>query len=155
MEISTSTNIVAFTNGRGRLPVDFCIATCAAAGYTTLDMNFCVAMNPDSPMRGEGWQDYVQAIADQAKALGIRFSQAHLPYYDVGRLPGDDVDPVMEELIHRSIIGCGMLGIPWAVTHPITRRDLENDSEAQRRANLRYFAPHVATAAANGLGLAL
>lgn len=155
MRLSTSTNLCAFTAGRERLPVEFCMETLARAGYRVLDMNFCIAMNPDSPMRGEGWQDYVSSLKTLADSLGVTFSQAHLPYYDVGRLPGDETDPLMEELIRRSIRGCAMLDIPWAVTHPITRRDLGNDRAAQLAANRRYFMPHAALAASLGVGIAL
>ena len=52
MELSTSTNICAFQRGRDRLPVEFSIQTCAEAGYRVLDINFCMAMNPDSPLAG-------------------------------------------------------------------------------------------------------
>lgn len=151
MNISTSTNICAFQRGRERLPVTFSIDECAKAGYTVLDMNFCIAMNPDSEMRGEGWADYVRQIGAYAAARGIRFSQSHLPYYDVGR--GED--PLMEELIRRSILGSAMLGVRWCVTHPFTVYAAGNDPAAHQAANLRYFAPHVQTARENGVGIAL
>ena len=35
MEISTSTNLVAFTPGRMRNPMDFCIRECSKGGYQT------------------------------------------------------------------------------------------------------------------------
>ena len=63
MEISTSTNIVAFQRGRQRLPVEFSIRTCAEAGYKVLDINFCMAMNPESPMRTDQWKAYVLKIS--------------------------------------------------------------------------------------------
>lgn len=151
MELSTSTNICAFQRGRARLPVEFSIDACAKAGYRVLDMNFCVAMNPDSEMRGDGWQDYVRRIGQYAADRGIRFAQSHLPYYDVGK----GVDATMEELIRRSIIGSGMLGVKWCVTHPFTDRAAGNDAKRQMQANLRYYAAHVATASEHGVGIAL
>jgi len=155
MELSTSTNICAFTATRERMPVEFCIERCAEAGYRVLDMNFCIAMNPVSPMRDDHWQDYIASISALAKRLGIRFSQSHLPYYDVDRIKDLPQAEIMEELIRRSIIGSRMLGVRWAVTHPFTvYSDAENE-QANLDANLAYYTKHLKTARENGVGIAL
>lgn len=151
MEISTSTNICAFQRGRQRLPVEFSIDECAKAGYRILDMNFCIAMNPDSEMRGDHWEDYVRHIGEYAKERGIVFTQSHLPYYDVGK--GEN--PLMEELIRRSIIGSSMLGVRWCVTHPFTVPTIGENTVFQRQANVDYYSKHVETAKTCGTGIAL
>ena len=151
MEISTSTNICAFQRGRERLPVEFSIDECAKAGYRVLDMNFCVAMNPNSEMRGDDWENYVRRIGEFAAARGITFTQSHLPYYDVGK----GVDPLMEELIRRSIIGSAMLGVKWCVTHPYTDPAAGTDTEKQQALNLAYYSKHAATAREMSVGIAL
>ena len=69
MEISTSTNICAFGPGRTRYPVENSIRDCADAGYRVLDINFCMAMNPDSPLRGEGWEGYVRSVGRLAESF--------------------------------------------------------------------------------------
>lgn len=155
MELSTSTNLCAFTAGRERMPIEFCIDVLADAGYRVLDMNFCVAMNPDSPMRTDHWQDYVEQIHERAKMRGIVFRQSHLPYYDIERFRGTEHAAMMEQLIARSIVGSSMLGVRWAVTHPFTLSALAENSAACCKANLEYFRPHVALAAKYGLGIAL
>ena len=78
MEISTSTNICAFTPGRERNGFDFCIAQCAQGGYKVLDINFCESMNPHSRMRNDDWQDYVKDIAEMGRRWGVVFRQSHL-----------------------------------------------------------------------------
>ena len=155
MELSTSTNLCAFTRGRERMPVSFCIDTLADAGYRVLDMNFCVAMNPDSPMRTENWQDYVEEIRRHAERRGIVFRQSHLPYYDVDRCRGTEKAEEMEELIRRSILGSARLGVRWAVTHPFTVYSCADDPARCLQENREYYAPHVALAKENGLGIAL
>lgn len=155
MEISTSTNICAFQRGRVRLPVEFSIETCARAGYRVLDINFCMAMNPESPLRGPDWEAYVRSIGELARRYGIRFNQSHLPYYDVAARQGTDEAKIMEELIRRSILGTAMLGARWAVTHPFTVYAAGTDVCVSREANLRYYAPHVALARSCGIGIAL
>ena len=71
MEISTSTNICAFTPRRERNGFDFCIAQCAQGGYKVLDINFCESMNPHSRMRNDDWQDYVKDIAEMGRRWGV------------------------------------------------------------------------------------
>ncbi|MBQ8080402.1 MAG: sugar phosphate isomerase/epimerase [Clostridia bacterium] len=155
MEISTSTNICAFQRGRDRLPPEFSIRACAEAGYRVLDINFCMAMNPESPMRGKDWEAYVRSLGTLAGELGIRFNQSHLPYYDVGADRGTPKAALMEELIQRSVIGTAMLGARWAVTHPFTVGDAGEDFTVSRQANLDYYASHVETAQRYGIGIAL
>ena len=155
MEISTSTNICAFQPGRERLPVEFSIETCAKAGYRVLDINFCMGLNPDSPMRGDGWEAYVRSIGALAQSHGIRFNQSHLPYYDVDSERGTERARQMEQLIERSIIGSAMLGAKWCVTHPFTAREGKGVSSVSLEKNLEYFGSHLKTAWRAGVGIAL
>lgn len=155
MRLSTSTNICAFTGGQRRNALPFCITTCAEHGYQVLDINLCEAMNPDSRLRGEDWEAYVQELADLAQGLGVRFSQSHLPYYDVFAQNDPAKAALMEELIRRCIIASGMLGVSWAVTHPCTDYAGGGDPKVSLQKNLDYFAPHVALAASCGLGIAI
>ena len=155
MEISTSTNICAFGPGRKRLPVEKSIMECAQAGYRVLDINFCISLNPDSPMRGDRWKNYVLSIGDLAARYGIRFNQSHLPYYPVEQERETEVGREMEKLIRRSVEGTALLGARWAVTHPFTVSSFGPDVCAVRNANLAYFTPLVDMAAGLGIGIAL
>lgn len=155
MQLSTSTNICAFQRGRERVPVEFSIDVCARAGYQVLDINWCMAMNPDSPLRGDGWQDYVKRIGRYARERGIRFNQSHLPYYDIFGRNEPEKAQLMEELIRRSILATGMLGARWAVTHPGTVYEAGQDMAVSKQRNLDYFAPHVEMARSVGVGIAL
>ena len=133
----------------------FSIELCAAAGYRVLDLNFCEAMNPHSRMRDKDWKSYVEEIGELGARLGVRYTQSHLPYYDLfGPADPARVD-MMEELIRRSIEASGMLGVKWAVTHPGTVYDAGQDMEASLRKNLEYYAPHIEEAAKAGVGIAL
>ena len=153
MELSTSTNICAFGPGMTRYPAENSIRDCAEAGYRVLDINFCMAMNPDSPMRSDGWEEYVLGIGRLAGEYGIRFSQSHLPYYDVGAEKDEKRAALMEKLIERSLRGTAMLGARWAVTHPFTVYG--EGEERTMEENLEYFAPKVTLAAREGIGIAL
>lgn len=153
MEISTSTNLVAFQAGRQRNSMEFCIEECAKGGYKVLDINFCEAMNPYSRMRDDDWEKYVKELAELGKRWGVTFRQSHLPYYDIFKEP--ELNPVMEELIRRSIIASGMLGVQWAVTHPGTVYSAGQDMSVSLERNHEYYSRHVQTARENGLGICL
>lgn len=153
MEISTSTNIVAFQPGRGRNPMEFCIEECAKGGYRVLDINFCECMNPWSRMRGDDWEDYVRELGRLGERWGVTFRQSHLPYYDMFR--GPELDPTMEELIRRSIIGSAMLGVKWAVTHPGTVYAAGQDMSVSLAKNVEYYEKHLRTARDSGIGICL
>lgn len=155
MRLSTSTNICAFQRGQERLPIEFCIETCAEAGYRVLDINLCIAMNLDSPLRTDGWKDHVRDIKRLAQGLGVTFPQSHLPYYDVFSCADPDKAAFMEELIRRCIVASGMLGVKWAVTHPATVYEAGHDMRVSQERNLAYYAPHIALAREEGVGIAL
>ena len=155
MEISTSTNICAFQPGRERNPFDFCIAECAKAGYRVLDINLCEAMNPYSRMRDDDWERYVEDIARLGERWNVVFRQSHLPYYDIFAENDEEKVRTMEELIRRSIIASGRLGVRWAVTHPGTVYSAGHDMRVSLERNLEYYSAHLKTARENGVGIAL
>lgn len=155
MELSTSTNIVAFCHDGTKNQMPFGIQMCAAAGYRVLDLNFCEAMNPRSQLREDNWKNYVDEIGELGARLGVRFTQSHLPYYDIFGCTDREKAGQMEKLICRCIEACGMLGVKWAVTHPGTVYEAGQDMKVSLRRNLEYFAPHVEEAARAGIGIAL
>ena len=153
MKLSTSTNICAFSAGRARYPMIFCIEECAKAGFKYLDINFCEAMNPTSRMRDDDWEKYVEQLAKTGKRCGVVFTQSHLPYYDIFK--NDELDKTMEELIRRSIIASSRLGVKWTVTHPGTVYSAGQDMSVSLEKNFEYYSKHVKTAKEYGIGIAL
>lgn len=133
--------------------MEFCIEQCAKGGYKVLDINFCECMNPYSRMRNDDWENYVKELSELGKRWGVSFRQSHLPYYDVFK--EQELNPTMEELIRRSIIASGMLGIEWAVTHPSTVYSAGHDMSVSLEKNYEYYSTHVRTAKENGLGICL
>ncbi len=154
MRVSTSTNICAFQRGDKKNSIATCMRMCAEAGYTVLDVNLCEAMNPYSELRTDVWEAYVRGIDRVARSLGVEFVQSHLPYYDVSGA-SEEKRELYEELIRRSILASGMLGVRWTVAHPVTVAGPATGLKTQVAANLRYFAPHVALARSAGVGIAL
>lgn len=156
MLLSTSTNLYAFTPTRQRLPMTECIKGCARVGYKVLDINFCECMNPNSRMRDDDWEKYVDELGELGAKLGVTFTQSHLPYYDVfGSKTNQETKDLLEELIRRSIIASGKLGVKWTVTHPVTYYPAGQDMSVSKQKNIEYYSRHVETAVANNIGIAL
>jgi len=111
-------------------------------------------MNPSSRLREDGWEAEVRALARLGESLGVRFTQSHLPYYDVF---GDSPEKaaLMEKLIHRAILASGMLGVRWTVTHPATYYKAGPDMRVSHEKNLEYYGRHLETAREAGIGIAL
>ncbi len=154
MLLSTSTNIAAFCPDGTKNTFETCIKMCAQAGYKVLDINFCEAMNPTSEIRGDNWEEYIKNAGKVAQECGIELTQAHLPYYDAFADNDEEKVKMLEKLIQRSIIGCGMLGVKWAVTHPCTDYRYA-DMNASKQRNLEYYTPHIELAKSVGVGIAL
>lgn len=155
MYLSTSTNLCAFRPDGGKNGFDFCIEECAKAGYAILDINLCEAMNPHSRLRGGDWEHYVEEIAETGKRFRVEFRQSHLPYYDIFGTEDREKIGLMEELIRRSIIASGRLGVKWAVTHPGTVYQAGHNAAESLRQNTAYYSRHLETAVKAGVGIAL
>ena len=138
MRLSTSTNICAFTGGQRRNALPFCITTCAEHGYQVLDINLCEAMNPDSRLRGEDWEAYVQELADLAQGLGVRFSQSHLPYYDVFAQNDPAKAALMEELISIGISRFVCIGSAGLISKEFDQNKMLVVTEAIRDEGTSY-----------------
>ena len=133
----------------------YAIKLCAEAGYRFLDLNFCEAMNPVSRLRGDDWEEYVDEIGELGAALGIQYTQCHLPYYDLFAPGSTEKAQVLEPLILRSLRAAAKLGVKWAVTHPSTVYSGAQDMTVSKKANYEYYAPYVEEAAKLGIGIAL
>lgn len=154
MKLSTSTNILAFRDDGGHNTIDTIIPRLAAAGYDTIDVNFCEAMNPDSRLCTDAWEQYVQQIGRIAADCGVHITQSHAPYCNV-------LDPAypkreqMEEYMRRSIIASGLLGVRWVVMHAGTDLQAGFDTTRSLSGNLAYFEPHVRLAQQCGTGITI
>ena len=123
-------------------------------GFSNLDAIFCGAENPGSPLRRDGWEDWVAAIGQAARERGITFVQSHVPFYNFCTMPAS-VPADAEEIVDRSIQAAGILGAPWTVAHPATALGAKLPFVASKAQNLDYFNRHLEVCQRYGVGLAL
>lgn len=153
MRIATSTNIVFERADGSRIPMETSIDMCAAAGYKVLDLCFVDMTTVPTPFKEANWKAYIEALGQQAKDLGITFTQAHAPIQDFCN-PSADQDTAWE-WVCRSVEGCGMLGIKWLVVHPSTKVVDGKMDEATQEENVAYFRKLADYAKDFGVGIAI
>ncbi|MGI6148776.1 MAG: sugar phosphate isomerase/epimerase [Firmicutes bacterium] len=131
------------------------IRACAQAGYKILDINFATYSRGTLPMTQPDWEEWVKRTKETADALGIEWYQGHAHFYDWVAVDPADLD-WHEELIRRSIIGAGIMGVKWLVIHPGTVRDETWYSyQKSLAANLEAFRRYGELAARHNVGIAI
>lgn len=118
MRISTSTNILYERADGSRIPMDQSILACGEAGFKELDFGFAELFFSSKKFHSDVWQQELEGYGDLANRLGISFVQGHGTIFDFCN-HNSDYDHQLE-MMHRSIQGAQMLGIPWLVVHPST-----------------------------------
>ncbi len=93
------------------------IRACAKAGYRVLDMNFATYSRGRLPMTQADWKDWVKRNKEVADSLGIEWYQGHAHYFSWPGLTSQERE-WHEELMRRSIVGAGIMGVKWLVMHP-------------------------------------
>lgn len=156
MRLSTSTSIMdRYQRVQGAVSMESCMQRCYDAGYRVLDMNFCDMSNPGMPLAGEDWQSWVEGIAALSAKLGMEFSQSHAHFYNFLN-PAIENRAFHDEMIRRSCIASGMLGVKWMTVHAATETQTKGYShQASKKGNLAYFPPYFELAFRHGVGIVI
>jgi sugar phosphate isomerase/epimerase len=153
MRLSTSTNILFERIGLPPVEQADCIRLCADAGYRVMDFCFQDLITFDSPFLGNGWEKYIDRIAELAADRGIEFSQGHGIVYDFCRSGIDREN--LDRLLDRCIRAAARLGITWLVLHPSTDEGSAEMVKKSRERNIEFFRPVIDTAGPLKVGIAL
>jgi L-ribulose-5-phosphate 3-epimerase len=154
MRLSTSTNIHCVNEKKQPISYIESLRMCSKVGYKVMDMNFCDAVQKYSPVHGDDWEREVENISEEAEALGIEFSQCHLPFYNVidERFAERDL---YEKMVARTMEASARLGVKWAVVHAGTAVWHNRSVKVSKEHNMKYFTPMIEKAAKYNLGIAI
>lgn len=131
------------------------IATCVNAGYKVLDMNFASYSRGTLPMTQPNWEYWVNDVKEYAQSLGVEWMQGHAHFYR-WTSASEEEKAWHEELIRRSIIGAGILGVKWLVIHPGTVYDADwYSQEKSLQANLEAYKRYAELASKYNVGIAI
>lgn len=158
MRLATMTNL--FRDQRGldtHIGYIESMRRCKAAGFDTLDLNMCAMLPGKTEFNKEDWRTRVDKIREEAEKLGIVFSQSHPPYR-LSKFPHfktKEEEDYFDEITRRSIIISGMLGIKWAVMHPVTAcENAEYSLEEDIASNHEVFDAVIELAGKENVGIA-
>lgn len=156
MRLSTTTNIFRADENDKYIPVLYSMRKCHALGFKVLDVTVAMSKQKDHPLNSDGWEKWIDEVANEAAKLGIEFAQAHLPFYRVSDpiLLDDEERQFFERAKYRSIHACGVLGVKWAVEHVFHSVGDQCFAPKIKEGNLRYFEPFVEAAKKENVGIA-
>jgi sugar phosphate isomerase/epimerase len=63
------------------------------------------------------WEDWVKKQKEVADSLNIKWGQGHAHFFGWNGLSKDEWE-WNDELVRRSIVGAGIMGVKWLVVHP-------------------------------------
>lgn len=132
----------------------------AAAGFKVMDFCMCPFQRHETELIGDDWEALTYEIANEAAKLGVEFSQSHLPYAKPNsrrKTPFDEGCEQNEFFVwatERAIRISGMLGVKWAVVHPVSA-GIDPDGEASLKYNHEIYDKYVELASSMALVLPL
>lgn len=161
MKLSTATKSYEYRLGTSRLR-DTCevLTFLQDMGYEAVDLTFERIHNPEFMLCGDDWERKVASVAEKAEELGLEIYQCHAPYVPGGSLRDYLKSGAQEELeyhleiLRRSMIAAGRLGVKWAVIHPLNFPELNFERRASLEENHRFFDEYVELGIQNGVGTA-
>ena len=123
MRLATMTNL--FRNQRGldtHISYIESMRRCKAAGFDVLDLNMCAMTAGKTAFNQDDWMAQADKVKEEAVKLGIEFSQSHPPYRPTkfAHFKNQEEEEYFNELTRRSIIISGMMGVKWAIMHPVS-----------------------------------
>lgn len=131
------------------------IAMCVKSGYTVLDMNFASYSRGTLPMTQPNWEDWVKRQKEFANSLGVEWNQGHAHFYSWEGVPAGELE-WNEELIRRSIIGAGIMGVKWLVIHPgNVSDDIWYSRDRSLEVNLETYKRYAELASKYNVGICL
>lgn len=156
MRLSTTTHIFGVLPEGGYIPYKESVRRCYDAGYRVLDVHFCQSLAGRTDLAKDNWQSLIEEVRDEAEKLGIEFSQSH-PVFIATK--DTELKPEMmenyREMMRRSIIASSILGVKWAVMHPIEEKETALfDTEASIKANHEMHDWVVELAIKHNVGIA-
>lgn len=128
---------------------------CVAVGYRVMDINLHAASLRGGPLDQDNWEKWVERIRAWKDRLGLEFSQGHAHFY-TWPVAKEELS-WHEEMIRRSIVAGGRLGVSWLVIHPYSVEDGAWYSHKKSlEYNIQYMKCYEKTAeSCPGLGLAI
>ena len=129
-------------------------------GFEAVDLTLESIYHPEFVLSGEDWQKKVEDLGETAAKLGLEIYQCHTPYDKgccIATWPYVKTEEDMiffRKMLRRSIEASAMLGVKWAVYHPLTFPELNFERMPSMEANRAFFDEFVELGIQHGVGAA-
>lgn len=128
------------------------------AGFDGVDFSlWYYSQKDDAPLRQDNWREWTQHARGLLEQNELCVPQAHAHWRHDGQLEKDFSFRQPDELIHRNIEACRILGCDKLVFHPIQHFfPIENEQETRQKvldANVQWFSALLPTAERFGVQL--
>lgn len=161
MKISTTTGVLLTNSESERLrDIPEIMKLLKEVGFEALDMSFCMHDRPNYILAGDDWERRIHEIGETAAELGLELYQSHVPFVSGAAMAHNqkfrdpDYRSYFDECLRRACIANGILGVKWAVGHPLTFPELNYERKASLDANRAYYDSFVELCIKNGTGFA-
>ena len=121
----------------------------AAAGFEALDFNCALSRNDP-----ENYREIMAEAKEYAASMGLRFELCHLPFGNKPWTTGD-AQKAFNEHMSRSIDAASILGVDYAVVHPVDTTKLRQDMDYNKSLELemKVLSPFVNEGAKKGVNI--
>lgn len=155
MRLSTTTHIFGSTPDGGYTPYKESVRRCVDAGYQVLDIHFCQALGGKTELVKDNWQEIIEDVRNEAEKLGVEFTQSHPVFIRHLNDLNEEAQDHYREMMRRSIIASSILGVKWAVLHPVEEKvSTVFDTQANIEENMRMHGFAVDLAMTHNVGIA-
>lgn len=156
MRLSTSTNLVFGRPDGTRATLEETLRLVSEAGFRVFDLNFYDWSLPGSVFLTDGWEAWIQGIADYAKNLGVTFGQCHAYFYNFANRKASALEQERHSVLQeRSLACCRILGAHTCVLHPETDFGAVDVTRASAMCNREHFLRLLDSPAMGGMRLAI
>lgn len=161
MKLSATTGLYQESRGTKELrDMNEVLRVLHEVGYKVIDLSFCSQNAESYILRGDDWQKKIDEVGETAAKLGLEFYQCHMPFVKGCALaiapdwkkPG--YPEYFRECMRRASIANGMLGVKWAVYHPIYCPEQNYERKAALEANHAFYDEYIDLCIQNGTGVA-
>ena len=115
------------------------LRVCKGGGFNVINLDLIEYSKPGQPMRNDDWESWIHQQRELADDLELEVTYGHAPFYD-WYCAEPDGSELYEELIRRSIIAAGIMGVKQLVFHPGTIVDADwYDYKKLMDLNQRFF----------------
>lgn len=117
-----------------------CMKLIRNAGYDSVDFNLYDFCQTNGPMLASDWKEWIKKVLQATKDAGLIVGQIHAVF---GLFAASDLlyEPP-DEIIHRNIEACAMLGCTELVFHPVFYRSIVDTRKIREKLfdyNVRWF----------------